>query len=53
MAIAYAIGRKVDDEIIRAALQPAMTGRDGTTAVALPASPSLLRVYKHPNFFTV
>jgi hypothetical protein len=38
MAIAYAIGRKVDDEIIRAALQPAMTGRDGTTAVALPAA---------------
>jgi hypothetical protein len=34
MAIAYAIGRKVDDEIIRAALQPAMTGRDGTLEVA-------------------
>jgi hypothetical protein len=28
----------MDKEIIRAALQPAMTGREGTTAVALPAT---------------
>jgi hypothetical protein len=37
-AIAGGIGVATDKEIIRAALQPAMTGRHGTTAVALPAS---------------
>ena len=35
-AIAGGIGVATDKEIIRAALQPAMTGRQGTTAVALP-----------------
>jgi hypothetical protein len=37
-AIAGGIGVATDKEIIRAALQPAMTGREGTTAVALPAA---------------
>ena len=37
-AIAGGIGVKTDQEIIRAALQPAMTGRQGTTAIALPTS---------------
>jgi hypothetical protein len=37
-AIAGGIGVKTDKEIIRAALQPAMTGRNGTTAIALPAT---------------
>jgi hypothetical protein len=37
-AIAGGIGVATDKEIIRAALQPAMTGREGTTAVALPAT---------------
>jgi hypothetical protein len=37
-AIGGAIGVKTDQEIIRAALQPAMTGKNGTTAIALPAA---------------
>ena len=37
-SIAGAIGVKTDQEIIRAGLQSAMTGRQGTTAVALPAT---------------
>jgi hypothetical protein len=41
-AIAGGIGVKTDQEIIRAALQPAMTGQLGTTAVALPASQKIV-----------
>jgi hypothetical protein len=41
-AIAGGIGVATDEEIIRAALQPAMTGREGTTAVALPQCGALI-----------
>jgi hypothetical protein len=37
-AIGGSIGVKTDQEIIRAALQPAMTGKNGTTAIALPTA---------------
>jgi len=38
MAAVNAIGRKTDDKIIAAMLGNAYSGKDGTTAVALPAS---------------